>query len=159
MDIGLRLDDVQQMALESELVEYETKKDPKENLEESGATEEERNFLVERRNGEGWIGKRVELNAMTSPQFIAWLERKFKEHGDTKLIPHAEVLNSGYRRAFLAHRVNQEMKRLADSLRKEPDTVAVPKDLAGMVKRALKQTAEMSWDAAISHIVSREIEP
>ena len=30
---------------------------------------------------------RVELNAMTTPQFIAWLDRKMAEHGDGKLVP------------------------------------------------------------------------
>ena len=45
---------------------------------------------------EEWLQThRVELNAMTTPQFIAWLERKMAEHADGgKLIPPEEVLLS-----------------------------------------------------------------
>lgn len=36
---------------------------------------------------------RVELNAMTSPQFVEWLEGKFREHGACgKIVPNEEVL-------------------------------------------------------------------
>jgi hypothetical protein len=35
---------------------------------------------------------RIELNAMTTPQFIAWLDGKMAEHGDGKLIPPSEVI-------------------------------------------------------------------
>jgi hypothetical protein len=35
---------------------------------------------------------RVELNAMTTPQFIAWLDRKMAEHHTSKLIPPDDVV-------------------------------------------------------------------
>jgi hypothetical protein len=35
---------------------------------------------------------RVELNAMTTPQLIEWLDAKMEAHGDGKLIPPQEVL-------------------------------------------------------------------
>ena len=35
---------------------------------------------------------RVELNAMTTPQLIEWLDAKMEEYGDGKLIPPDEVL-------------------------------------------------------------------
>jgi DNA topoisomerase 6 subunit A-like protein len=35
---------------------------------------------------------RVELNAMTTPQFIEWLDAKMAEHGNGKLIPPPEVV-------------------------------------------------------------------
>ena len=37
---------------------------------------------------------RIELNAMTTPQFIAWLDRKMAAHGGGKLIPPSDVLES-----------------------------------------------------------------
>jgi hypothetical protein len=36
--------------------------------------------------------KRVELNAMTTPELIAWLDRKMEEHGAVKLIPPRQVI-------------------------------------------------------------------
>ena len=43
----------------------------------NGATEAEIEFLL---RGEGKTGQRVELNAMTSDQFVAFVERKLTEH-------------------------------------------------------------------------------
>jgi hypothetical protein len=46
--------------------------------------------------GEGWDEwlqtHRVELNAMTTPQLIEWLDGKMATHGDGKLIPPEDVL-------------------------------------------------------------------
>lgn len=36
---------------------------------------------------------RAELNAMTTPEFIEWLERKMEEHGVGKVIPNEDVLS------------------------------------------------------------------
>ncbi len=36
--------------------------------------------------------QRVELNSMTSPQFVAWMEAKMEEHNIGKVIPPVEVL-------------------------------------------------------------------
>jgi len=154
VDIGLRLNDVEQMKLESEPVEYEDKKDPKENLAKCGATAEEMDFLVERETYSGWIGQRVELNAMTSPQFIAWLERKLKQHGVTKLIPDRKVLALAYRRAYLAKRMNEEMARLFKSLRREAEAVAIPGDLVKRKRRKLRENPALPWDAAVAESLS-----
>jgi hypothetical protein len=43
---------------------------------------------------EEWLQThRVELNAMTTPEFIAWLDRKMEGYGVGKLIPPADVLS------------------------------------------------------------------
>jgi hypothetical protein len=42
---------------------------------------------------EKWLQThRVELNAMTTPQFIAWLDRKMAAHGIGKLVPPDDVI-------------------------------------------------------------------
>jgi len=66
IDLGLRLDDVWDLGLESEPCEFKEKKDPRERLREYGATEDECDFLVRRSDLGGWEGDRVELNALTS---------------------------------------------------------------------------------------------
>jgi hypothetical protein len=47
-------------------------------------------------HGEGWADwlqtSRVELNAMTTPELITWLDRKMAEHGAVKLIPPSKVI-------------------------------------------------------------------
>jgi hypothetical protein len=55
-------------------------------------------YVLERRDGKYWEEwlqtRRVELNAMTTPQLIAWLDEKMAEHGSGKLIPPADVLEA-----------------------------------------------------------------
>jgi hypothetical protein len=48
---------------------------------------------------------RVELNAMTTPQLIEWLDRKLAEHDVRKLIPPGDVL-----RAELQHRMEGKLR-------------------------------------------------
>ena len=146
IDLGLRLADVKAEKLEGEPVTLKGK-DPETNLRLNGATDEEIAYLTGDGSGDG---QRVELNAMTSPQFVAWLERKLKEHGVTKMIPDEQVLILAFRQAHLAHRINREMKRLFEAMRKEAESVAVPNGLARRVKCALKQNPERAWDAVIS---------
>ena len=55
---------------------------------------------------EDWLQThRVELNAMTTPQFIEWLDDKMAEHGDGKLIPPDEVLEQE-----LAERIESKVR-------------------------------------------------
>ena len=64
-----------------------------EKLEEYGATDEEIEFLFGAK-------RRVELNAMTSRQFLDWLEGKLEEHGAGKVVPPLEMLESKARAAI-----------------------------------------------------------
>ena len=55
---------------------------------------------------EEWLQThRVELNAMTTPMFIAWLDQKMVEHGSGKLIPPPEILE-----AELAERIENKVR-------------------------------------------------
>ena len=61
-----------------------------ENVERGDKHKPVADYVLER--ADGALGRlaathRVELNAMTTPEFIAWLDRKMAEHGDGKLIP------------------------------------------------------------------------
>src|SRR5207244_3309045 len=102
IDLGLRLDDAEAMGLLSEPVAYpKCGVDPRINLLRRGASRREADFLVHRRTSStSWVGERVELNAMTSQQFIEFLERKLGAHGVAKVIPDAAMLADAYRRAW-----------------------------------------------------------
>jgi hypothetical protein len=74
-DLGFRLEDV--AGLEDEPhSDGGSEQARAANLRDNGATEEEIRFLLKRR---------VELNAMTSDQLVAFLERKLTEHGVKKI--------------------------------------------------------------------------
>jgi DNA topoisomerase VI subunit B len=75
VDLGLRLNDVIELGLEdfAEAVSDDGSREARaKNLRKNGATEEEIQFLLDRR---------VELDAMTSEQFVEFVERKRTEHG------------------------------------------------------------------------------
>jgi hypothetical protein len=88
IDIGLGLADVTEMGLESEYQHHP--KDKKSaliaNLRENGASEAEIAFMF-RDFDRLRSTRRIELNTMTSPQFIDFVERKLRANGITKIIP------------------------------------------------------------------------
>lgn len=151
-DIGLRLTDVS--GLQSEEVVYNQSIDPRIYLRNCGATKEECDFLVrEQRNGKTWVGQRVELNAMTSDQFIAWLEQKLSEHGIGKVIPDKTILAKAYRRANFRLALQEEIEEIKEGLKN--DNVKIPKKLSEMVQKRVKNS-QLSWDKAIWDIASEK---
>ena len=147
IDLGLRLTDVEAMGLGSEPVEYDSTADPRNNLRESGATEEECNFLVSHRTSSGWKGKRVELNMMTSRQFLDWMEAKFAEAGVQKVVPDQAVLEKAYRRAVRQAVVQKAINDTIVTLSQSKEIV-IPPDLTERVRLAITNTAQ-SWDIAV----------
>jgi DNA topoisomerase VI subunit B len=151
IDLGLRLQDVCDLGLSSEPVSYRDNKDPRERLRECGATDDERNFLVREERAGGWDGERVELNAMTSPQFIAFLEGKFAELGVRKVVPEGDALASAYRRAWRTAAAQAAIDRaVADQ--GEADVPDMPPDLAERITRAI-EGGPQPWDEALWQIV------
>jgi hypothetical protein len=147
IDLGLRLDDAKSLGLESESVEYEGKVDPRISLLECGATADECAFLVRRRNYDGkYTGERVELNAMDSRQFIAWLECKLQAAGVQKYVPEEPMIAQAYRRAWRRAQVQQAIDRALAEL--DTEDPAIPDDLASQVQIAIEGTDE-AWDAAV----------
>src|SRR5215468_5848838 len=76
------------------------------NLRENGATEAEIEFMV-RDFDTTRSTRRVELNAMTSPQFISFVERKLKDHGVKKIVPDKAELTGTYRLFARSHAAEQ----------------------------------------------------
>ena len=151
IDLGLRMADVHTMALESEAVEYDSKVDPRENLRQSGATEEECSFLVRQATSSGWIGERVELNAMTSQQFIDWLETQLQAVGVEKMVPDQATLEKAYRRTVRQAAVQRAIDAAVQDLDQDMEIIA-PADLTHQVREAITGT-EQSWDKALWQMV------
>lgn len=149
VDLGLRLEDVQDMSLESEDVPYNSVVDPKVNLLESGATEEEAAFLVEGGRPKSWHGKRVELNAMDSDQLVKWLESKLKEVGVKKVVPGQEVLEKAYSRAYKLAQIQEALDKVIEDYKNKE--VSVPDDLIDIVGKEIDGSF-MAWDDAVREI-------
>ena len=139
IDLGLRFDDIQ--GLQSEPV------DPKGSivgrLREAGATEEEIKFLE---------SERVELNAMTSEEFVTWLEAKLTKVGVKKYVPDKVYLGEAYIRALYLKRLVEKGEEMQEEFKKED--ITIPDNLMKNVIEALSKNPENSWDKAIGNIVN-----
>ena len=149
IDLGLRLADVHVMNLEKEEVTYDSGVDPRENLRDGGASEEECAFLVEGGKSKNWYGHRVELNAMSSDQFVAWLDKKLEMAGVRKVIPDEIVLGRAYRRAVCAARIQKEIDRVVAEY--DGTGVEVPDGLSQQIEQMIQGTT-LSWDLAVAEM-------
>lgn len=151
--MGLRLEDVENMQLESEKVYYDSRINPKTNLIKSGAIEEEVDFLVQHGYSGNWWGERVELNAMTSELFISWLEEKLDNAGVEKVVPSEKELKKWYeqakKQAILEDKIEKQKKEVQEM------NIEIPKDLTGKIKERLKDSM-MPWDSQIYFMIREE---
>ena len=150
VDMGLRLADVEAEGLESEPVVQD--KDPdavRRRLAINGATEAEIAFLLD--------GERVELNAMTSDQLVAFVERKLIAAGARKVVPVKATLVEAYgafrREAKARPVVEAELERLARI------AIETPSDLEARVKQYLTEHPAETWDDAVRQIAEEEDAP
>lgn len=158
IDLGLRLSDVQELNLDSEPVENGTSeasgqaKDPRIRLRECGATDAECAYLVREVTAHGWKGERVELNAMTSQQFLDFVEQKLAAHGVGKVVPDKKGLADAYRQAWILAEGQAAAAEVISRLQRQ--SVPVPKDLSRQVDAAVRGTAK-AWDEVIWEIAQR----
>jgi hypothetical protein len=164
IDLGLRLTDVRKMDLPLENVEL--KYDPTKVLRKNGATPEEvallRGEQIEKRiKGKIEIrfkGKRVELNAMTNPQLIAFLERGLKKHGVRKIIPDEDLLQEEYYQNVWEQRVESRMEEVEREVEREMEmeSFTPPKGLGRKVAHQFKLDDAQSWKDAIGALVQEK---
>jgi Protein of unknown function C-terminus (DUF2399) len=152
IDLGLRLPDVEGMDLQSEPVVFKQQKDPGDKLlDYDDVTAAEIAFLIDGCAGsynQWWRGKRVELNAMTSDQFITWLEKKLQEHGVKKVVPDSDILAIAWQRADRVSGIQDVIDEIDEEFESD-ETTPVPKDLGAQVRKRLSQKPELSWDQAL----------
>jgi hypothetical protein len=139
LDIGLRLADVQEMDLQSEPVTVKNWEAHRQRMAARGVTPAELAFLRT---------KRVELNAMTAPQFVDFLERKLTEHGVAKVVPPVEMLQEHAQRII----ARREAEKLLAAMPK-PSPAVLPTDLDERVRAMLRDHPELPWDDAVARLV------
>ena len=103
---------------------------------------------------EEWLQtNRVELNAMSTPDFIAWLDAKMAEHGIGKLVPPASVLAAELVkhiednvRTTLTERILREAglnRQVVAAIRKIKKPTAAA--LAKGIRQSFKQRLDCEW--------------
>ena len=140
IDLGFRLEDVG-------VLEREGRGELKisdEYLEKAGAKPEEIKFLQT---------SRVELNAMTSMQFIEFIERKLKKHKIGKIIPRADLLRQTFSRYAVSHAVKTAFIKSRPAIEAKAKVAKIPRNLKQQVEEALKQHDEMPWHQAVRSLI------
>jgi hypothetical protein len=145
-DFGLRLADVLAMNLQSEPVPAKPNEWPKRfaTLSRHGATPEEIDFLRSRR---------VELNAMTSRQFVDFIEAGLTAHGVTKLIPDETIIAQQARRVIAAQLTEEALAKISDEIAKRAEKVALPANLRERIEAVFEEEPALPWDVAVAMIV------
>jgi hypothetical protein len=143
-DIGLRLPDIEKYDLASERCEFKGRR----NWNADGfCTAAEEAFLRS--------GRRVELNAFTSPQFIEWLEGHLTKHLTARLIPDDETLVDAYRRALVVAEINRAIEDATEAAIEHAEEAKVPKTLRRMLKAKMKESGG-AWDSALYAIARNQ---
>jgi hypothetical protein len=141
-DIALRIGDVAEWGLQAEEQEHRNPTATYRNLRQNGASEEEATFIS---NGQG-----VELNMLTGPQFIEFVETKLEANGVEKVVPDAQTLSDAWRRAALAARVNETIRAMQKTEHEGP---SVPNDLEQQIRDKLAEDPEQAWDDVVYELV------
>jgi hypothetical protein len=150
IDMGLRLSDVEAMDLLDEPFVFKQEKDPSTNLRRAGATEDEIAFLVgERGYDKTWEGKRVELNAMTSGQFVEFIEAKLSDYGIAKVVPDQETLDHAWRQAVIRRKMDDAVTEAMEDFNAEE--VTPPGNLADQVREAV-DGQRINWKEAVAQL-------
>ncbi|RDL51841.1 Type 2 DNA topoisomerase 6 subunit A [Ensifer sp. M14] len=146
IDIGLRLADIDGLGREKVAIEPKARDAHIATLRRYGATEDEIDFLVKGR-------ERVELNAMSSPKMINFIERKLEEHGVRKVVPDQATLHLAATRAAKIARLQQVIRR--EQAREDID-IAIPDDLEEQVRAMLIADPTIPWDDAVVRVMGGE---
>jgi hypothetical protein len=151
VNLGLSLADVETMGLESEYQHHPkgTKAALMDNLRTNGASEAEIAFMF-RDFDRLRSTRRVELNAMTSPQFVAFVVRKLRENGVAKIVPDQELLAKVYAGIERGRRLEEAVEELGEIDMKDFKS---PENLEKRVRKVLKKKPHIRWDAAVEAIV------
>jgi hypothetical protein len=141
VDLGLRMEDVEEWGLKPEAQYHKNYQRTFWNLRRNGATTEEAEFVAG--------GQRVELNMFTGPDFVSFVEQKLEEHGVEKVIPDEKTLAAAWRRAHLARRVNETIARIYEEDQEVPP---VPEDVVDRIRDGFDEDDTRSWDEVLFSI-------
>src|SRR5260221_8641380 len=156
---------------ETDLIEQARKKDRSPRVRRAKVAD----YVLERdrqnrRNGnpnneprwEEWLqDNRIELNAMTSPQRVAWVERKFSEAGVKKVIPPEQIaldeLSKKVREEIEAQVTSEALRDkrtwISQETAKRIRNIRLPRDIVERISKYLKRHPTHPWMNAIEGLV------
>jgi hypothetical protein len=157
--LGLSLDDVNAMELAFEHQHHPKGSKDKmiANLRENGASAAEIAFMFADFD-ELRSTRRVELNAMTSPQFIAFVERKLVENKIKKIVPNIDLLKRTFREYAIGHAVEIKFKKSRKAITAEAQkSFKLPANLKQQVLDVLKKHDTLTWHQAVRSLIDASV--
>jgi hypothetical protein len=145
-DLGLRLENIEKYNLEDKA---ETCTFRGRFAKDSETTKEERAFLQS--------GKRVELNALTAPEFVEWITAALSKHLPRRLIPVDDVLEQAYRRALAVAKINQAIEDVEQVAVEYAEGAEIPDGLRDKLDAIMKKSSE-PWDRALYRLAQENIQ-
>jgi Topoisomerase 6 subunit A/Spo11, Toprim domain len=144
IDLGLRLGDIAGLEREPAAATKTDENILRDQLAENGATNAEIAIL---------LTERVELNAMTSDELIAMIERKLKQQGLKKIIPGDDLLGE----AYVAFHRSKELREKFEEIESEFEEteIKVPKNLKNRIGAIIKKHPDLRWDDAIQVVLDK----
>jgi hypothetical protein len=157
-DLGLSLADVQAMGLQHEYQHHPKADRPvmENNMRLNGANTADIEFMFRDFNNMSST-RRVELNAMTSPEFIEFLERKLVENGVKKIIPDRASLEDVFVQMDKGRQLQAAFAKLEKEFKFEKREV--PADIERRIGEILAKDPTLRWDAAVAKIVGGGFDP
>ena len=144
IDLGLRVEDIAGLEREPAAATKTNQHTLREQLATNDATDAKIDILLK---------ERVELNALTSDQLIAMIERKLKVHGIKKVVPDDDLLREAYQTFHASKQLREIYEEVADEF--EPTKIKVPADLKNRVRAILAKHPDLRWDEAIQIVIDK----
>lgn len=169
VDIGLRLEEALEMGLQAE--EFTRQQNIPQVVKEN-LTDLKREWFVGRQAGKkSWICRRVELNAFSAPQLVAFIQDKLAEAGATaKVLPPDDVITVQAKDMYRALAEKMTERRILEMLNVPEMVARVLKEMtrpyfAGLQEKLAKTLASnppKSWrdilENEVSEIVRKALE-
>ncbi|MBC7106373.1 MAG: ATP-binding protein, partial [Firmicutes bacterium] len=134
VDAGLKLEEAIEMGLQAE--EFTRQQDIPQGVKEDLTELEEEWFIGRKVGKKSWVCRRIELNAMSAPQLISYIEAKLAEHGATaKVLPPGNVVQVHAEEFYHALAAELAERRILELL-----------DVPSLVRRALEQAGRADFE-------------
>ncbi len=165
IDLGFKLQEALDMGLQTETFTREADLPSRLQL-----TDLERDYFVGKRVSEkAWRCQRVELNAMTAPQTIEYIERKLQEHGatgkvippDSRLLEEAGHVYKDQMLELVVEAIDDLLgfDEIATVLADEYRSRAVLPEPRSYIEEAFTSERELSWKGAVIEGTTKSVAP
>jgi hypothetical protein len=144
IDLGFRLEDIQGLEREPAAATKTSEAMLRSQLAENGATEAEIAIL---------LNERVELNAMSSDDLVAMIERKLTDYGLEKVIPDDELLAEAYQAFHHSNELRNVFEEAQGEYEDEEHAIDISKNLRGQVRAVLQKNNDLRWDEALQVVL------